>query len=176
MMAGARAPVPSQQPVDNDPGRSNPSRPGVRNVDDNNTLSNPSHMPYQWRVNKSARLGFGRLDGVVSGADVLSASDAFFGDPEWQPGYRLLWDNRAIKKLAITPGDAARILKRAVTVPSYLGEGKAAAVISEDLRMIGEHLISMSGLDPDRVRLFGSMERALEWLEVNEYDLTQIPA
>jgi hypothetical protein len=138
----------------------------VRNRTDRFVQTLFSAMPYKWEVRPDQRLGVGRLEGIVSGADVLSAAEAFFNDKDWQPGYRLVWDNRKIRKLAITPGDAARILGKAREVGKIIGEGRSAAVISADLRVIGEHLIMMSGLDPENVRLFSSIEKAAEWLEV----------
>lgn len=123
-------------------------------------------MAFSWQVLEDQRLGYGRLHGVVSGQDLLAASDAFFNDPAWQVGYDLLWDNRRIKKLAIQPADVPEILRRAVQVRQYLGSGRAAAVIQQDLRIMAEHLIQMSGLDEMKVRLFTVVEQAYEWLDV----------
>lgn len=123
-------------------------------------------MGYTWRVLGDQRLGYGRLEGVVSGGDLFAASEAFFNDPEWREGYNLLWDNRRIKKLAIQPSDVPEILRRATQVRRYLGSGRAAAIIHQDLRMMAEHLIQMSGLDEERVRLFTLPEHAYEWLDV----------
>lgn len=123
-------------------------------------------MGYRWRVVKEEQLGYGRLEGVVTGQDVLAAADAFVNDPEWKPGDRLLWDNRHITKLAIKPKEAAEILRLAMSVGEYVGESKAAAVISSDLRMMGEHLIQMSGMDEENVRLFGSIDEAAAWLGI----------
>lgn len=130
-------------------------------------------MGYQWQVIEEAKLGFGRLDGIVSGEDVLAAAKDFYHDPAWRPGYGLLWDNRGIKKLAIQPADVPEILRLASELPVYLGDGKAAAVIDGDLRMMGEHLIQMASLDEDQVRLFTSLENALAWLGVEDAALAE---
>lgn len=123
-------------------------------------------MPYTWQVIDSERLGFGRLTGIVSGEEVLEVADVFCNDGDWRPGDPVLWDNTGITKLAITPKQAGEILMRARKVADYLGASRAAAVISTDLQMMGEHLIHMSGMDPERVRLFRSVEAACEWLGV----------
>lgn len=123
-------------------------------------------MPYTWQVLDTQGLGYGRLTGIVRGDEVLEVADVFCNDGAWQPGNPVLWDNTRITKLAITPKQAGQILKRAAAVAKYLGASRAAAVISPDLQMMGEHLIHMSGMNPERVRLFKSVEAAAEWLGV----------
>ncbi len=123
-------------------------------------------MGYTWLGLEESRLGFGRLEGVVTGREILDAAHRFFSDPDWRAGDLLLWDNRGIMKLAITPEEAGEILERARALKQHLGDGRAAAVIKSDLRMMGEHLIQMSELDPERVRLFGSLKKAAEWLGI----------
>ena len=123
-------------------------------------------MPYSWHVIEDQHLGFGRLYDTVTGEEMLQAAEDFCTDEHWQPGDAVLWDNRWITKLAITQNDAAKILMRARKVARHLGDSRAAAVMVPDLQTMGEHLIFMSGMNPDAVRVFSSLEGAVEWLGV----------
>lgn len=123
-------------------------------------------MPYEIAVRPERRLGVVRLSGAVSSDVITQAIRELCASEKWMPGYDTLWDLRQMRKLAVSPIEAAEILHQVRHFESHIGGGRTAIVVWDET---GYALFSMLILKahtaPRERKVFYSVNEALRWLK-----------
>lgn len=127
-------------------------------------------MPFAYRIDPDARLGAVAFYGDVTGADLVAAMEALFGDEAWEPGFSALWDGRGIERLTLGFTDYSSVLAAAVRLLGRIGGGTGVVLTSgfeeyASAFQIRKHLGPVPGR---QLRLAGGLREALALLEVRE--------
>lgn len=122
---------------------------------------------FTYRIFPQHRLGVAVKSGVLHGKQLLDYIKAYFGDPDWSPGFSTLDDYRSVVRVDITTAEAQEIAAVLDGYRPHLEGGRIAIIVDMWMHQIaGEMLIAMGRLDRDRVRIFRSLSEALNWLHV----------
>jgi hypothetical protein len=123
-------------------------------------------MPFRYHIDPSSQIGVIRLYDVVIGADLYDAVETFFGDDAWQPGFRLIWDARAVSRLVLAPEDADAFSSAIGARADRIG-GARTAVVTEGFETYMSGLllaIRSRKISKREIEMFPTIETALNWL------------
>lgn len=118
-------------------------------------------MPVTHRIDKSLRVVFSTLDGVVTADEIRDANRGLLEDPGFESSFEQLADHRGITELRLTSNDVQQL---AATSP--FGEGSRRAFVVGDspdhFGMARQFEMWQSRIA--EVTVFRSMVKARRWL------------
>jgi hypothetical protein len=138
-------------------------------------------MTYELDVFPERRLARVTIAGDIEGLVVFEAIEGLAAHPDWQPGFDMIWDGRAITFLAMMSRDVDAAVAKLADLDGRLGDGRSAVVLRRtvDLNMarlvLLRDAISRSGPPPRTRRLFESVGAALRWIEAGEPEVPSDP-
>ncbi len=95
-------------------------------------------MPCLTTVDPDLGVGMVRATGYVSGTDVLSANEALYAHPAWQPGFDEFWDCGRITEFDVSPEEMRAISSMEVAAQDRIGTGRVALVMTREVvQMVG---------------------------------------
>jgi hypothetical protein len=124
-------------------------------------------MAFSCTVDRGRRLGIARVSGGVDTEELLQIIRALLEDPDWEPGFNILWDGCRITDLVVDEREMQTVASDALSRSDRLGEGKTAIVVTRDRSRELAHMFTALARHPGRDRrVFTSAREALEWLAV----------
>lgn len=123
-------------------------------------------MPFTHLIDAEHRLAAIRFAGTVTGAEIVEGIAALFDSPEWESGFQVIWDGRAIATLILDPDDAEQVVAASVGRRSQTGEARTA-VLSLGFTVYTSALVLTLKANRNtnrEIKIFESMDEALAWL------------
>jgi hypothetical protein len=122
-------------------------------------------MAFVCEVDRQQRLGVAQVTGTVDVDQLLQIIHTLLDDPDWEPGYDVLWDGRRITEFFVSEDEMAKVAATGRGRMEQVGGGKTAFVVEpgkvEDLTRLYASLAA----DPRRERrIFADVPEALDWL------------
>lgn len=116
---------------------------------------------FSYHIDAAARLARIVLSGPITGQTFTEALIALARDPQWQPGFRRLWDCREVTSSVITLEEVEQYLAQSALPISYAG--RAAMVASREAE---QSIARLAGarIKQYPVRVFASYHAAMQWL------------
>lgn len=132
-------------------------------------------MAFSYVIAPSRHLGVAGLTGRVDAQVYADAMRSLYGDADWQPGMKALWDLRYVDELIVTPDDLPGMVELVDALRERLGDGRAAFVAPhEPVHSIASLLLLRTRVPERERRVFRQIDDALVWLDVTlpeRYDL-----
>ena len=127
-------------------------------------------MPFSCHVASEQRIGVIRLYGGVAGAELVEAVKTLYSDGDWHPGFRILWDTRAVTRLVLAPEDTNAFTRAVSERIERIGQGRTAVVtVGFETYMSGLLLaIRSRKLSQREIEMFSDLASALAWLGIDE--------
>jgi hypothetical protein len=128
---------------------------------------NDDSYHFSYRIYPEHACAVGRQSGRLAAQNVTDAAVALYEDTQWQPGYKLLWDNRGLEGIALDRTAGKGVAAYVNHIRPRIGSGKVAVVMPDSaLATIADMLAGLSDLNPEQVEIFEDMDEALAWLEI----------
>lgn len=133
-------------------------------------LPAPSLMPFSCHIASEQRIGVIRLYGGVSGDELIEAVKTLYSGDDWQPGFNILWDARAIAQLVLAPEDADAFTRAVGERIERIGRGRTAVVTTGFETYMSGLLLAIRSrkLSPREIEMFSDLAPALAWLGIDE--------
>jgi len=126
-------------------------------------------MPISYRIDKAARVVICTHAGMTSDADFIHTYKSLFNDPEYEAGLSKLIDLREADSVGRS-GKALMAIRDLLTI-QYEGSSvttRIAIVAPADLSFgLGRMYEMLTDDAPQKVGVFRSMQKAVEWLGVS---------
>jgi hypothetical protein len=90
-------------------------------------------MAYPYTIHSERRLARVTLPDSVVGSEIASTMLALYADPEWQPGFDVVWDGREIAELFLEPGDQLGFVRLIEDNLQRAGRGVDVIVVTRAL-------------------------------------------
>ncbi len=124
-------------------------------------------MAYTYRIDEHLGLGTIAFTDFVTRQDLADAHRRLLDDPAWQPGFACVWDGRAIGTFVLSIDDLLDVAAQAQQHAARRGEGRTAMIVSRELLFqVAGLLAGLMHREHRPVRVFKSMDRAADWLDV----------
>lgn len=126
-------------------------------------------MPAEFRIDLGRRLVFTRGTGILTYDELLQHMVRLGAHPDFRPDFRELNDGRALESVEITTPQLRALAGHTM----YNLDARRAYVAKSDLqygltRMFGTF---RETIGDEGIRIFRTMEEALDWLGLTEADL-----
>lgn len=110
-------------------------------------------------VASSERLAVVEMFGIVSGPMILAAADRIHADPEWEDGFDVVWNCRAVHAHDVLPEDVRPIVDAEVES----GDGRDVLICSQTSgdRAISEMLAAMCRRRGKSMTVYATLDEAL---------------
>jgi hypothetical protein len=120
-----------------------------------------------YRIDKSRRIVFSQATGRVTDEILLQHQRRLSTDPDFEPDYRQLYDFRDVEDLQATSTGV-----RELAINNQFGRGAQRALIagSEAVYGVARMFQIMAEKGPDRIEVFYSLEEALDWLGLEDWE------
>ena len=122
-------------------------------------------MGIEYRIEKSIRTMFGKVDGVITYELITDYQDSIRDDPDFERGYNHLLDMRGIERNDVTADQTRMLAYRNPFGP----DARRAIVVADDATYgRGRMFMAHANLDEDRVMVFRDMVEARRWLGLTD--------
>ena len=120
-------------------------------------------MPWTYRIDKADGIVFVKLTGSFDTQSTTVAQNRVRDDPNFDPGYRALYDLRDVTDVELTSSDMKMLGKNS----PFDGSGRRAFVVSE-AAMYGmtRMYLTRRNEKEGRVQLFDDVAEARMWLDL----------
>jgi len=124
-------------------------------------------MPARYTIDRDRRLVLSIATGTLTNDDLRRHMGDLTVDPDFDPGFRQIFDFRAVEELEAT-GSVLRDIRAA---SPWKEPTRRAFVCTLDVVFGMARMFQMlSDGGPDEIRVFRRMPDALEWLEIEAID------
>lgn len=90
-------------------------------------------MPFQYQIFPQLNFATGSFFGAISGQEILSVGQQLILDPNWENGFRVLFDYSDVTNINIDSSDIRRIVAQDQTNLSAFNHCRIAVVAPHDL-------------------------------------------
>jgi hypothetical protein len=132
-------------------------------------------MAHKYYIDEQQRLGYVTLSGDVSGAHLTTLLTAIAEDPQWTPGYYMVFDTSSVGKVILDVKDTMEVRRISERYTERWGPGRTAIIATRDVVYWISKLFEVTIRLPGRqIKAFMSRDEAMEWL--GGIHLPSIPA
>ncbi len=124
-------------------------------------------MPASYRIDKARHLILSVATGTCIDDDLLDHKRSLSADPEFDPGFRQLFDFRKVTTAELTTACVRQLVR---DNPFEKGARRAVVCDIDLLFGLARMFEMLNGDGPDEVRVFREMSDALAWLRIDTID------
>ncbi len=107
-------------------------------------------MPFEIAVSRNARVGVIRLTGEVDGREITAAAAALATHPEWEGGFRAVWDTSRTVSLDFRPDHLAALLEQERRLHSAGATGDLVVIADDPVWVSLVHLFEKKDSEAGR--------------------------
>jgi len=122
-------------------------------------------MPLKTVIDKKIRLTIRTVTGELTFEEIKSSYEALLSHPDFQKDMHVIWDVRDADPSKFEREDIIRIARYFEPKLKYLGDYKAAVVVSRELESDLTKIYQVAAADfSTKIGIFRSLEEAKRWV------------
>lgn len=122
-------------------------------------------MPLKTVIDKKIRLTIRTVTGELTFEEIKSSYEALLSHPDFQKDMHVIWDVRDADPSKFEREDIIRIARYFEPKLKYLGDYKAAVVVSRELESDLTKIYQVAAADfSTKIGIFRSLEEAKKWV------------